>query len=208
MRGEKSHRSPFLYNFLVMNKTAQKILIAVTGASAMVFLRSFLEMLAKEDVLVHGVCSTAGEKVLQIESGISHTELPAVSQWFDSKDFAAPPSSGSSGYDAMVVLPCSMGSLGAIASGMSSTLVHRAADVMLKERKKLILVARETPLNRTHLKNMLTVHDAGATICPPHPGFYLKPATIEEAAMTFSWRLGDQLGLEMKGRKRWEGYNV
>jgi len=188
-----------------MNKPEKKILIAVTGASAMVFLQSFLEMIAKEEVLVHGVCSDAGEKVLQIESGISHTDLPAVSQWFDCKDFAAPPASGSSGYSAMIVLPCSMGSLAAIASGMSSTLVHRAADVMLKERKKLLLVARETPLNRTHLKNMLAVHDAGATICPPHPGFYLKPATIEEAAMTFSWRLGDQLGLVMKGRKRWGG---
>ena len=208
MSAEKSPRTLFLYDFLVMNNSAQKILVAVTGASAMIFLRSFLEMLAKEDVLVHGICSEAGEKVLQIESGISHTDLPAVSQWFDCKDFAAPPASGSSGYSAMVVLPCSMGSLAAIASGISSTLVHRAADVMLKERKKLLLVARETPLNRTHLKNMLTVHDAGATICPPHPGFYLNPATIEEAAMTFSWRLGDQLGLEMKGRKRWEGYNV
>ena len=184
-----------------MNNSTQKILIAVTGASAMIFLRSFLEILAKEDVLVHGICSEAGEKVLQIESGISHTDLPAVSQWFDSKDFAAPPASGSAGYDAMVVLPCSMGTLASIAAGISFTLVHRAADVILKENKKLILVTRETPLNRTHLKNMLAAHDAGATICPPHPGYYLNPSSIEEAATTFSWRLGDQLGLQMKGRK-------
>ncbi len=183
----------------------QKILVAVTGASAMVFLQSFLQLLANEEIIVHGICSESGEKVLQLESGLSYTNLPAVSQWFDSNDFAAPPASGSSGYDAMLVLPCSMGTLAAIATGMSSTLVHRAADVMLKERKKLILVARETPLNRTHLRNMLAAHDAGATICPPHPGFYLKPASIEEAAMTFSWRLGDQIGLDMKGRKRWEG---
>jgi len=105
----------------------------------------------------------------------------------------------------MIVLPCSMGTLAAIANGMSSTLVHRAADVMLKEQKKLLLVARETPLNRTHLKNMLAAHDAGATICPPHPSYYLRPESIEEAARTFSWRLGDQIGLTMKGRKRWEG---
>lgn len=171
----------------------------------MVFLHSFLQMLAGEDVVVHGICSTAGEKVLQLESGLSHTDLPAVSRWFDASDFTAPPASGSADYDAMLVLPCSMGTLAAIACGMSSTLVHRAADVMLKERKKLVLVARETPLNRTHLKNMLAAHDAGATICPPHPGFYLNPSSIEEAAMTFSWRLGDQFGLQMKGRKRWEG---
>jgi 4-hydroxy-3-polyprenylbenzoate decarboxylase len=187
------------------NSQIQKILIAVTGASAMVFLQSFLKMLEGENVVVHGICSESGAQVLELESGLSYTDLPAVSKWFGAKDFAAPPASGSAGYHAMVVLPCSMGTLAAIANGMSATLVHRAADVMLKEQKKLLLVARETPLNRTHLKNMLAAHDAGATICPPHPGFYLKPQSIEEAAMTFSWRLGDQIGLEMKGRKRWEG---
>ncbi len=187
---------------------AKKIVVAITGASAMVFLHSFLELLEGEELKVHGICSEAGEKVLGLERGISSTELPAVTRWFDSKDFAAPPASGSADYDAMVVIPCSMGTLAAIAAGISSTLVHRAADVMLKERKQLILVTRETPLNRTHLKNMLAVHDAGAVICPPHPGFYLNPQTIEEAASTFSWRLGDQLGLKMKGRKRWEGVNV
>ncbi len=187
---------------------AKKIVVAITGASAMVFLHSFLELLEGEEVEVHGICSDAGEKVLRLERGISSIELPAVTRWFDSKDFTAPPASGSAEYDAMVVIPCSMGTLAAIAAGISSTLVHRAADVMLKERKQLILVTRETPLNRTHLKNMLAVHDAGAVICPPQPGFYLNPQTIEEAAGTFSWRLGDQLGLEMKGRKRWEGVNV
>jgi len=186
----------------------KKIVVAVTGASAMVFLHSFLKILEHEKIEVHGICSESGEKVLQIERGISCIELPAVTRWFDSKDFAAPPASGSAGYDAMVVLPCSMGTLAAIAAGISSTLVHRAADVMLKENRKLILATRETPLNRTHLKNMLAAHDAGATICPPHPGFYLNPKTIEEAATTFSWRLGDQLGISMKGRKRWEGMNV
>ncbi len=186
----------------------KKIVVAVTGASAMIFLHSFLKVLENEAIEVHGICSESGEKVLQLERGIYSSELPTVTRWFDSKDFAAPPASGSSGYDAMVILPCSMGTLAAIAAGISSTLVHRAADVMLKESKKLILVTRETPLNRTHLKNMLAAHDAGATICPPHPGFYLNPKTIEEAATTFSWRLGDQLGLEMKGRKRWEGINV
>lgn len=187
---------------------AKKIVVAVTGASAMVFLHSFLELLEKEEIEVHGICSESGAKVLQLERGISYEQLPAVTRWFDSKDFAAPPASGSAGYDAMVVLPCSMGTLAAIAAGISSTLVHRAADVILKENKKLLLVARETPLNRTHLKNMLAAHDAGATICPPHPGFYLNPTSIEDAAKTFSWRLGDQLGLDMKGRTRWEGIDV
>jgi len=181
----------------------KKILVAVTGASAMLYLQSFLEILQDEDAIVHGICSESGEQVLELEHGITPGELPAVSKWFDCRDFAAAPASGSAGYDAMVIIPCSMGTLAAIASGITTNLVHRAADVMLKEKKKLILVTRETPLNRTHLQNMLTVHDAGAVICPPHPGFYLKPETLEEAALTFSWRLGDQLGLHMKNRKRW-----
>ena len=181
----------------------KKMLIAVTGASAMLYLQSFLELLESEEVIVHGICSDAGEKVLQLEQNCGFRELPGVSQWFDCRDFAAPPASGSAAYDAMVVIPCSMGSLAAIASGITSNLIHRAADVMLKERKKLILVVRETPLNRTHLKNMLAAHDAGAVICPPHPGLYLKPKSLEEAAKTFSWRLGDQLGLGMEGRVRW-----
>jgi len=190
------------------NSGVQKIVVAVTGASAMVFLHSFLQILEEEELEVHGICSESGAKVLELERGVEPFELPAVTRWFDSKDFAAPPASGSAGYDAMVVLPCSMGTLAAVANGISSTLVHRAADVILKERKKLLLVPRETPLNRTHLKNMLAVHDAGATICPPHPGYYLNPQSIEEAALSFAWRLGDQLGLVMKGRKRWEGIDV
>ncbi len=181
----------------------KKILVAVTGASAMLYLQSFLEMLEKEDVTIHGICSEAGAKVLELEHDCDCSRLPAVSKWFDCRDFSAAPASGSADYDGMVVIPCSMGTLAAIASGITSNLIHRAADVTLKENKKLILVTRETPLNRTHLKNMLAVHDAGAVICPPHPGFYLKPKNFEEAAMTFSWRLGDQLGLAMEGRKRW-----
>ncbi len=181
----------------------KKILVAVTGASAMIYLQSFLEVLQNEDVTVHGICSESGKKVLELEHDSTYADLPAVTKWFNCDDFAAAPASGSAGYDAMVIIPCSMGTLAAIASGMTSNLVHRAADVMLKENKKLILVTRETPLNRTHLKNMLTVHDAGAVVCPPHPGFYLKPETLQEMALTFSWRLGDQLGLNMKGRKRW-----
>ena len=181
----------------------KKILVAVTGASAMIYVQSFLELLEKEEIIVHGICSDAGEKVLQIEHKKDSKKLPAVTKWFNCKNFAAAPASGSAGYDAMVVIPCSMGTLAAIASGITSNLIHRAADVMLKERKKLILVTRETPLNRTHLQNMLSAHDAGAIICPPHPAFYLEPQSLEEAAKTFSWKIGDQLGLEMKERKRW-----
>ena len=103
----------------------------------------------------------------------------------------------------MVLLPCTVGTLGAIANGYSGNLIHRAADVTLKERRPLILAVRETPLNRTHLNNMLTMHDAGATIFPPMPSFYHKPENIEQMAKQFSGRLCDQLGISAPGLKRW-----
>lgn len=180
------------------------IIVAVTGASGMLYLKAFLQQCEKQDDLViHGICSEAGRNVLSMEHGIEPGALAAVSRWFAIDDFSAPPASGSSGYQAMVVLPCSMGTLAAIASGLSINLIHRSADVILKERKKLILGVRETPLNRTHLENMLKAHNAGAVICPPMPSFYFKPKSLEEAAQSYSWRVMDQLGFEPKGRKRW-----
>lgn len=184
----------------------RKILLGITGASGMLFLQPFLDMLRQSDsnLVIHGICSQSGEKVLEHEEQLQPSDLKGISKWFAIDDFAAAPSSGSSRYDAMIVLPCTMGTLGAIAAGLSQNLIHRAADVMLKEKKKLILGVRETPLNRTHLKNMLSAHDAGAMIMPTMPGFYLKPKTLEEAAKTYCWRLADQLGVEISGRKRWE----
>lgn len=192
------------------NYTAQgplKLLVAITGASGMLFLTPFLKLLVDKNktLIVHGICSNSGAQVLKHEENITQHELPGVIKWFPVDDFAAAPSSGSSNYDAMIILPCTMGTLGAIAGGMSNNLIHRAADVMLKERKKLVLAVRETPFNRTHLQNMLKVHDAGAMIFPTMPGYYLKPKTLEEAALTFAWRLADHIGVEVEERQRWEG---
>lgn len=180
-----------------------KILLGVTGATGMLFVQAFLDSLSKLEVTVHGVCSAAGRDVLKMEQGLQPEQLPLVSRWFDVEDMAAPPASGSSSYQSMVVLPCTMGSLAAIASGLSINLIHRAADVTLKERRPLVLAVRETPLNRTHLQNMLAVHDAGGIICPTMPSFYLNPKSLEEAAITYSWRLADQLGFDIPDRKRW-----
>lgn len=181
----------------------QKILIAITGASGMLFVTSFLKVISGLDICVHGICSASGREVLRMEQDIRPEDLPLVSRWFSHENLAAPPASGSSDYTSMVVLPCTMGSLGAIAGGLSLNLIHRAADVMLKERRRLVLAVRETPFNRTHLKNMLAVHDAGAIICPTMPSYYLRPETLSEAAETYSWRLADQLGLDIPERKRW-----
>lgn len=181
----------------------EKILIGVTGASGMIFALEFLQLLSSLPVTVHGIVSSSGRQVLQMEQGVDIADLQGVEAWFDEKDFSAPPASGSAGYDAMVILPCTMGTLAAIAGGMSANLIHRSADVILKERKRLVLGVRETPFNRTHLNNMLTVHDAGGVICPPMPSYYLKPESIEDAARTYCWRVADLVGLEVPDRKRW-----
>ncbi|MGW8194812.1 MAG: UbiX family flavin prenyltransferase [Desulforhopalus sp.] len=181
-----------------------KILLGITGASGMLFVTGFLESMAAARVTIHGIISPSGRDVLRMEQDLNPEDLPLVSQWFAHDDLAAAPASGSSDYAAMVVLPCTMGSLGAIAGGLSINLIHRAADVILKEKKKLVLAVRETPLNRTHLQNMLAVHDAGGVICPVMPSYYLKPKNLQQAAESYSWRLADQLGIDIPSRKRWK----
>jgi 4-hydroxy-3-polyprenylbenzoate decarboxylase len=180
----------------------KKIILAVTGASGSLYVVEFLRLLADIEVEIDAIISEAGEKVMELELGLKPEELSGV-KWFGIKDFTAPMASGSSRYDAMVVLPCSMGSLAAIANGMSANLIHRAADVMLKEKRPLILVARETPLNRTHIRNMLKAHDSGAVICPAMPSFYHQPDSVREMARQFAGRIADQAGLDVPGLKRW-----
>jgi 4-hydroxy-3-polyprenylbenzoate decarboxylase len=184
----------------------KKIILAITGASGSLYAVRFLQLMHSADVEVHGIISTAGRLVLRHELGVTPEDLQdLVAKWHAVDDLAAPMSSGSSMFDAMLVLPCTMGSLGAIANGVAKNLIHRAADVMLKERKPLLLAVRETPFNRIHLENMLKVHDAGALLCPPMPSFYHHPASIEEMAGFFAGRLADLLGIEVNGMKRWQG---
>jgi flavin prenyltransferase len=173
----------------------KRIILGITGATGMLYVPTLLQMLAQQQVEVHGIISDAGRKVLRFEQGIEPEQLPLVSRWFAHDDFFAPPASGSTRYDAMVVLPCSMGSLAAIARGFCGNLLHRCADVTLKERRPLVLAVRETPLNRTHLSNMLAAHDAGAIICPPMPSFYHHPKELSDLARHFSARLCDLLGV-------------
>ena len=172
-----------------------RLLLAITGATGMIYVAEFLKLVAESQVEVHGIISDSGRQVLELELGLKNSELPHVSRWFAVDDFAAPPSSGSCPYQAMVILPCTMGTLGAIAGGYSGNLIHRAADVMLKERRPLVLAVRETPLNRVHLQNMLAAHDAGACICPPMPSFYMRPAGMTEMARSFAGRICDQVGI-------------
>ena len=182
-----------------------RLVVAVTGASGMLYARELFAYLATcPDIEVHAVASEAGEQVLRLELDLELAELvgPRV-MVHDWKNFAAPLASGSFQARGMVVIPCTMGSLGAIAQGLSRNLIHRAAEVMLKEKRPLILVVRETPLSLVHQRNMLAAAEAGATRFPAMPGFYHRPESLPEMAKNFVGRILDHLGLEHELGKRW-----
>ncbi|MEW6428191.1 MAG: UbiX family flavin prenyltransferase [Thermodesulfobacteriota bacterium] len=183
----------------------KKCIVAITGASGSLYAERLLARLARQDAVVHAVISEAGRKVLAIETGKTPAQLDGVARWFDAADFTAPMASGSCRYDAMVVVPCTMGTLAAIASGNGRNLIHRAADVMLKERRPLILAVRETPLSRVHLQNMLAAHDAGAVICPAMPAFYTQPTSLTEMADQYAGRLAELMGFAVDDLPRWQG---
>lgn len=185
--------------------TKRRILLAITGASGSLYATAFSDVMHELGVEVHGIISKAGSQVVRLETGAGAEQFVAVSRWFDIDDFAAPAASGSSLYHGMVVLPCSMGTLGGIAGGISKNLIHRAADVTLKERRPLVLAVRETPLNRVHLQNMLTAHDAGAIICPAMPAYYHNPQSIADLVREYSCRIAQLLGIEVPDMPRWQG---
>ncbi len=184
-----------------------KIVVAITGASGALYAKLLLEQLCavREQVSeVAVVFSDSGREVYCYELGDdAFATLRKMSvKIYDNKSFYAPFASGSSDFDAMIVAPCSMGTLARIAAGTADTLISRAADVMIKERRKLILVARETPYNLIHLRNMTALTEAGAIICPASPSFYSKPASIEDAAMTVLNRVLSLAGVKADGY-RW-----
>jgi len=175
----------------------KKIAVAITGASGSIYAKLFLQKLEslKDQCKEVSVVMTDNAKfVWNAEIG-DETYHNFPFRFFDKKDFTAPFASGSAQYDALVIVPCSMGTLGRIAGGISNDLITRGADVMLKERKKLILVVRDTPYNLIHIRNMETVTLAGGIICPASPSFYSVPKTLEEAAMTVVDRTLDLAGL-------------
>jgi flavin prenyltransferase len=178
----------------------KKIAVAITGASGSIYARLLLQKLEqlKDQVTELSLVITDNAKqVWQTElNDDNYNNFPA--RYFSTKDFTAPFASGSAKYDALIICPCSMGTLGRIASGVSNDLITRGADVMLKERRKLILVIRDTPYNLIHIRNMETVTLAGGIICPASPSFYSKPQTIEQAAATVVDRVIDLVGLEHK----------
>ena len=178
-----------------------KIVLAATGASGAIYLQRLLQQIDALAHEVHLVFSTYARQVIHEELG-QLTVPEGVTQHGD-KTMNVPFVSGSARFDAMVVVPCSMGTLGRIAAGTSDSTILRAADVFLKERRPLILVPRETPWNLIHARNVVTVMEAGAVVLPASPGFYSRPTTLDHLADTVVARILDQLGLPTPGAFRW-----
>lgn len=180
-----------------------KVAVAVTGASGAVYAKVLLDRLAalKDQVTeVSVVWTDNAQTVWELELGNKDYDKYPFKVW-GKNDFMAPFASGSSTYGTLIICPCSMGTVGRIAGGISNDLITRAADVMLKERRRLICVVRETPYNLIHLKNMTAITEAGGIICPATPSFYSNPATIEEAAYTVIHRVLQLAGLNVDGYK-------
>ena len=183
-----------------------RILLAVTGASGMPYAVALARFLAAApDIELHLILSDAARRVLELESDVSAASLSALARrCYGQQEYDAGPASGSWRHGGMVVCPCSMATLAAIAHGLGSNLIHRAADVTLKEGRPLVLVPRETPLSEIHLRNMLAARRAGAVILPPSPGFYHRPATIDDLVAFVAARALDALGIKHRLMTGWK----
>ena len=179
-----------------------RIVVGVTGASGVQYAHTLLRNLKGHDVDL--VISEDAKKVIAHETDLAVKAFEKLAAHaYENDDTTAPPSSGSHRFDAMVVVPCSMGTLGKIAWGISDNLITRAAAVCLKEKRKLILVPRETPLAATHLENMLRLANQGAVVLPAMPGFYHGPETVDDLVNFVVGKVMDQLGIEHALFKRW-----
>jgi 4-hydroxy-3-polyprenylbenzoate decarboxylase len=196
------------------------IAVGVTGASGAIYAQAVLRLLDADPRVarVYLVVTETGLRLISTELGIvapDPKKLPALLtgtpakkiEYLPNKDVGASIASGSAAVDGMVVIPCSAGTLAAIANGTSDDLLARAADVCLKERRRLVLCLRETPLNRVHLENQLRAHDAGAVIMPAMPAFYYAPKTIDDLVIQFVCRVLAQLDLPQEKQYRWQGKN-
>ena len=201
-----------------------ELTVAITGASGTIYAQRTLQLLVASGVVekINLIMSGTAATVAQVEMGVNlkDTDLAKINEWLglpaDSHiirywkldNFAAKPSSGSNKQAGMIIVPCSMGTLGAIASGAGTNLIHRAADVCLKEGRKLLLVPRETPYNAIHLENMLRLAHAGAHILPASPGFYHRPKTIDDLVEHLCFRILDQFDISHSKKTQWTGEEV
>ena len=188
--------------YLQMKPEPLKCVVAITGASGSIYARRLLQNLDRDGFEIHVVLSRHAREVAQCETGGLH--IPEKFPVYNDESMQVPFVSGSSTIRNMVIVPCSMGTLGRIAYGYSDSTITRAADVFLKEKRKLILVPRETPWNLIHARNVVTVMEAGATVLPAIPSFYGRPQTVEDVADTVVARILDHLGVDNDLIKRWK----
>src|SRR3989440_10149564 len=186
---------------VVLLVALMKLVIAATGASGAIYLQRLLEQIDYATHEVHLVMSAYAREVAKQE--LDAFKIPAEISQHSEGDMNVPFVSGSARFDAMVIVPCSMATLGRIASGSSDSALLRAADVFLKERRKLVLVPRETPWSLIHARNVVTLLEAGAIVLPAIPSFYSRPGSVEAVADTVVWRILDQLGLPNPAAYRW-----
>jgi 4-hydroxy-3-polyprenylbenzoate decarboxylase len=189
-----------------MSKNTSRLIVGITGATGAIFGVRLLQFLQRENIETHLVLSNWGARTLIHETPYTVQQVQKMAtQHYAAQDHGAAISSGSFLTQGMVICPCSVRSLAAIAHGNGDTLVHRAADVVLKERRKLVLVVRETPLSDIHLENMLKLSRMGAVIFPPVPAFYHHPKAIDDVVDQTVLRILDQFGLHLSSSGRWSG---
>ncbi len=198
-----------------MNDARHPLTLAITGGSGAPYAVRLLEQLLAADARISLIVSQYGMRLLAAETDVDSIDALRIkvgaAAWdrlvtvYDNNDRGAPPASGSARSSGMVICPCSMGTLSAISVGASRSLVERAADVTLKERRRLVLVPRETPLSAIHLANMFRLARAGAVILPAAPGFYNRPASVSDLVDFIVARVLDQVGIENTLAKRWTG---
>ncbi|MDT3425584.1 4-hydroxy-3-polyprenylbenzoate decarboxylase [Paenibacillus forsythiae] len=182
------------------------IVVGISGATGTVYAVKLLEMLREQGVNTHVIISGWAKANLEVETTYKLSYLEGLATYlYDNRDLGAKVSSGSFLTDGMIVLPCSMKTLAAIASGFTDSLISRTADVMMKEGRKLVLSPRETPLNAIHLENMLKLARIGVRIVPPMPSFYNNPQTIDDLITHQAMKILDQFGIHLKHDKRWNG---
>ncbi|MGB7217746.1 MAG: UbiX family flavin prenyltransferase [Vicinamibacterales bacterium] len=186
--------------------TRRRLIVAMTGATGTVIAVRLLQMLQETDVEVHLVMSKWAARTLVHETSFAPDDVQRMATAvYAPTDQGAAIASGSFLTEGMIVVPCSMRTLAAIAHGYGDTLIHRAADVVLKERRKLVLSVRETPFNDIHLENMLKLSRMGVVICPPMPAYYARPQTVDDIITSSAARLLDQVGVHVGTTARWDG---
>lgn len=182
-----------------------EIVVGISGASGSMYGIRLLEILSRMNIVTHLIITKSARQIIEIETDYSVVEIEDMANYvYEEQELTAPIASGSHRFHGMIIAPCSMKTVGAIAIGMSDNLLERTADVCLKEKRKIVIVPRETPLNEIHLENMLRLTRAGCIVLPACPGFYSKPKSIDDIVNSIVGRVLDLMGIDNEIYERWK----